>query len=150
MNDSSLSIPSIKVKIHFKTITNTQIFQLFLFPNHKIINQYVVNIDHDFKASFFCKNIFLLCLEYEQKCETKYEQKCETKYETQYEEQCETQYEEQCETKYDTQYEEKCETVSHDFNNKYTRYTSSSNHNIHKSSCGLCFSASDPLIIRFQ
>ena len=25
----------------------------------------------------------------------------------------------------------------------------SSNHNIHKSSCGLCFSASDPLIKRF-
>ena len=68
----------------------------------------------------FNNNIFLLCLEYEQKCETKYEQKCETKYETQYEEQCETQYEEQCETKYDTQYEEKCETVSHDFNNEYT------------------------------
>ena len=80
-------------------------------------------IDHDFNASLFYNNIFLLCLEYEQKCETKYEQKCETKYETQYEEQCETQYEEQCETKYDTQYEEKCETVSHDFNNKYARYT---------------------------
>ena len=26
----------------------------------------------------------------------------------------------------------------------------SSNHNIHKSSCGLCFWASDPLIERFQ
>ena len=31
----------------------------------------------------------------------------------------------------------------------YTRYTFSSNHNIHKSLCGLCFWASDPLIDRF-
>ena len=95
-------------------------FNSFCFQIMRQLTTYVVNIDHDFKASFFYNNIFLLCLEYEQKCETKYEQKCETKYETQYEEQCETQYEEQCETKYDTQYEEKCETVSHDFNNKYT------------------------------
>ena len=29
------------------------------------------------------------------------------------------------------------------------RYTFSSNHNIHKSSCGLCFCAPDPLIDRF-
>ena len=29
------------------------------------------------------------------------------------------------------------------------RYTFSSNHNIHKSSCGFCFWASDPLIDRF-
>ena len=28
-------------------------------------------------------------------------------------------------------------------------YTLSSNHNIHKSSCGLCFLVSDPLIDRF-
>ena len=32
---------------------------------------------------------------------------------------------------------------------KNIRYTFSSNHNIHKSSCGLCFWASDPLINRF-
>ena len=32
---------------------------------------------------------------------------------------------------------------------RYIRYTFSSNHNIHKSLCGLCFWASDPLIDRF-
>ena len=31
----------------------------------------------------------------------------------------------------------------------YVRYTFLSNHNIHKSSCGLCFWALDPLIERF-
>ena len=30
------------------------------------------------------------------------------------------------------------------------RYTFSSNHNLHKCSCGLCFMASDPLIDRFS
>ena len=32
----------------------------------------------------------------------------------------------------------------------YLRYTFLSNHTIHKSSCGLCFWASDPLIDRFN
>ena len=32
------------------------------------------------------------------------------------------------------------------FIKRYDRYTFSSNHNIHKSSCGLCFWALDPLI----
>ena len=32
---------------------------------------------------------------------------------------------------------------------RYIRYTFLSNHNIHKSSCGLCLWASDPLIERF-
>ena len=31
----------------------------------------------------------------------------------------------------------------------YYKYTFLSNHNIHKSSCGLCFCTSDPLIDRF-
>ena len=31
----------------------------------------------------------------------------------------------------------------------YVRYTFSSNHNIHKNSCGLCFWAPDPLIDSF-
>ena len=31
----------------------------------------------------------------------------------------------------------------------FDRYTFLSNHNIHKSSCGLCFWALDPLIDRF-
>ena len=41
-----------------------------------------------------------------------------------------------------------CGTNTYEYQ-RYVRYIFSSNHNIHKSSCGLCFWAPDPLIDRF-
>ena len=45
----------------------------------------------------------------------------------------------------------RCESPKRKYVSKFTRLDVlfSSNHNIHKSSCGLCFWASDPLINRF-